>query len=247
MNVDKHIIVVDDEPDMCDAIEEYLQMRGFRVSVAGDGEAMKIILANDPADLVLLDLALPGEDGIELTRQLKASSPIGVIIVSAHSDSEDRVLGLETGADDYVVKPFNFRELLARINSVLRRASASGDPAPETGERALMAVGDWLFDPVQQTLSKADGSEAELSSGELDLLRILVENANCPVSRDALLEQSAHRNWEPFDRSIDVKIARLRRKIEVDPTRPKIIRTVRSVGYMLLSQPASDTHRDPLA
>ncbi|ETX01160.1 MAG: hypothetical protein ETSY1_08475 [Candidatus Entotheonella factor] len=238
MNADKHILVVDDEPEMCEAIEEYLQLRGFRVSVAGDGAAMKAILASDPADLVLLDLTLPGEDGIELTRQLKASSPIGVIIVSAHSDSEDRVLGLETGADDYVVKPFNFRELLARINSVLRRSGSAGDRPPASGPAPLVAVGAWLFDPVKQTLSKTDGSEAELSSGELDLLRILVENANRPLSRDELLEKSVHRDWEPFDRSIDVKIARLRRKIEVNPAKPQVIKTVRSVGYVLISHPA---------
>lgn len=234
MNADKHILVVDDEPEMCEAIEEYLQLRGFRVSVAGDGEAMKAILASDPADLVLLDLTLPGEDGIELTRQLKVSSPMGVIIVSAHSDSEDRVLGLESGADDYVVKPFNFRELLARINSVLRRSGTDGARTLASANTPLVTVGDWLFDPVGQTLIKADGSEAELSSGELDLLRILVENANRPLSRDELLEKSAHRNWEPFDRSIDVKIARLRRKIEVDPTKPRIIKTIRSVGYVLI-------------
>lgn len=244
MNEDKHILVVDDEPEMCEAIEEYLQLRGFRVSVAGNGNAMKAILASNPVDLVLLDLTLPSEDGIELTRQLKASSPIGVIIVSAHSDSEDRVLGLETGADDYVVKPFNFRELLARINSVLRRAGTVGDRPTVSGKAALVAVGNWTFDPVRQTLSKADGSEAELSSGELDLLRILVENANRPLSRDELLEKSAHRNWEPFDRSIDVKITRLRRKIEVDPTKPKIIKTVRSVGYVLMSHPAQNIHYD---
>ena len=247
MNAAKHILVVDDEPEMCEAIEEYLQLRGFRVSVAGNGDTMKAILARDPADLVLLDLTLPGDDGIELTRQLKASSSIGVIIVSAHSGSEDRVLGLETGADDYVVKPFNFRELLARINSVLRRSGTAGERLTVPDKTAPVAVGDWTFDPVRQTLRKADGTEAELSSGEFDLLRILVENANRPLSRDELLEKSAHRDWDPFDRSIDVKIARLRRKIEGDPTRPQIIKTVRSVGYVLISHPVEEIHRDPLA
>ncbi len=245
MNEDKHILVVDDEPEMCEVIAEYLQLRGFRVSIAGNGSAMNAILANDSADLVLLDLAMPGDDGIELTRQLKASSHIGVIIVSAHGDSEDRVLGLETGADDYIVKPFNFRELLARINSVLRRSGMADSGQTATGGPPRLAVGDWIFDPVRQTLSKKDGTEAELATGELNLLSILAEHANHPVSRDELLQKSAHRDWDPFDRSIDVKIARLRRKIEVNPAKPKMIKTVRNIGYVLISNPTPDVHGDP--
>lgn len=245
MNEDKHILVVDDEPEMCEAIAEYLQLRGFRVSVASNGEAMKATLASDPADLILLDLALPGDDGIELTRQLKSSSQIRIIIVSAHGDSEDRVLGLETGADDYIVKPFNFRELLARINSVLRRSSGTTEDIQANADPLQMAIGDWTFDPVRRILSKADGTEAELATGEFDLLNILVEHANHPVSRDELLQKTAYRDWDPFDRSIDVKIARLRRKIEDDPAKPKVIKTVRNIGYILISNTWSDTQRDP--
>ena len=233
MNEGKHILVVDDEPEMREAMQEYLCLRGFRVSTAGSGEEMKSILASDPVELVLLDLSMPGAGGIELTRTLKSSSGIGVIIVTAHGESEDRVLGLESGADDYIVKPFNFRELLARVNSVLRRTASAGSQATSDSQPNRVQVGDWIFDHATQTLTKADGTEADLSAGELDLLTLFIENANNPLSRDELLEKSAHREWGPFDRSIDVKIARLRRKIEVNPSKPNIIRTVRNIGYIL--------------
>lgn len=239
MNEGKHILVVDDEPEMRQAIQEYLCLRGFRVSVAGNGKEMQAMLARDPTDLVLLDLSMPGADGIELTRTLKSSSDIGVIIVTAHGASEDRVLGLESGADDYIVKPFNFRELLARVNSVLRRIAHSGQKSEPDPQTKFVQLGDWKFDHATQALSKADGTKAQLSSGELDLLTIFIENADSPLSRDELLEQSAHREWGPFDRSIDVKITRLRRKIEADPSNPQIIKTVRNVGYVLKTNPRS--------
>lgn len=233
MTDSKHILVVDDEPELQQAIQEYLSLRGFRVSVAGNGKEMRAVLATDPANLVLLDLSMPGENGIELTRQLKSSSNIGVIIVTAHGESEDRVLGLETGADDYIVKPFNFRELLARVNSVLRRTDGIKGKSTSNSEGRSVEFGDWTFEYATETLSKEDGETADLSAGELDLLITLLENANNPVSRDELLKISSHREWGPFDRSIDVKIGRLRSKIEVDPSKPKIIKTVRGIGYVL--------------
>ena len=235
----KHILVVYDEPELQQAVQEYLCLRGFRVSVAGNGKEMRAVLATDLANLVLLDLSMPGENGIELTRQLKSSSNIGVIIVTAHGESEDRVLGLETGADDYIVKPFNFRELLARVNSVLRRIDGNNGGAEPESDEISVQVGDWIFEYATGTLSKADGATANLSAGELDLLITLLDNANNPVSRDDLLKISSHREWGPFDRSIDVKIARLRNKIEVDPSKPKIIKTVRSIGYLLNTSPPS--------
>ena len=231
MTDSNHILVVDDEPEFQQAIKEYLCLRGFQVSVASNGEEMRATLATGPVNLVLLDLSMPGENGIELTRQLKSLHNIGVIIVTAHGESEDRVLGLESGADDYIVKPFNFRELLARVNSVLRRID--GIDVPATSESKFAKIGDWVFEYATETLSKADGETADLSAGELDLLNILLEQANKPVSRDELLKISSHREWGPFDRSIDVKIARLRSKIEVDPSKPKIIKTVRNIGYVL--------------
>ena len=155
-----HILAVDDELELLDAIQEYLSLRGFRVSVASNGNEMKNILAHDPADLVLLDLGLPGENGIDLTRKLKSTSNPGVIIVTAHGDSEDRVLGLESGADDYIVKPFNFRELLARVNSVLRRTHNTETRPDNKSSTDTVQIGDWVFGHSSKSLSKA----AKLSS-----------------------------------------------------------------------------------
>ena len=230
MNDARHILVVDDEAEMLDAVHEYLTLRGFRVSGAVDGHEMDAILADEKVDLVLLDLNLPGEDGIALTRRLKSDKNVGIIIVTAYSDSEDRVLGLETGADDYVVKPFNFRELVARINSVLRRMSDPGEN--EHNAESVTKVGEWMFDRLEETLKKPDGTQLDLSAAELDLLTALVDNSGRPMSRDELLDKLSHREWDPFDRSIDVRVTRLRRKIEPDPARPTIIKTVRGVGYV---------------
>jgi DNA-binding response OmpR family regulator len=231
----KHILVVDDEAEMREAVHEYLTLRGFRVSGAADGHEMDAVFADQPVDLVLLDLNLPGEDGIALTRRLKSAKDVGIIIVTAYSDSEDRVLGLETGADDYVVKPFNFRELVARINSVLRRMSSSKES--ERDADSVVKVGEWLFDRAQETLRQPDGTLLTLSDAELDLLRLLVDNPGRPMSRDELLDKLSHREWDPFDRSIDVRVTRLRRKIEPEPTRPTVIKTVRGVGYVFKPTP----------
>ena len=232
-----HILVVDDEREMREALAEFLSLRGFRVSLAADGAALRRAMAHDPAELVLLDLNLPGEDGIELTRQLKAMGGVGIIMVTAYGESEDRVLGLETGADDYVVKPFNFRELVARIRSVLRRTGRQGGDAAGGPTTPAVMIGGLTFNRRDQTLVRGDGSQVALSAGELDLLNVFADNPDRPISRDELLEASSHRNWEPFDRSIDVRIARLRRKIELNPTRPIIIRTVRGIGYLFNTEP----------
>ena len=229
-----HILVVDDERELLQAIEEYLSLRGFRVSTAGNGVEMMDVLESDPADLVLLDLGLPGENGIDLTRKLKSDKTIGIIIVTAHGDSEDRVLGLESGADDYIIKPFNFRELLARVNSVLRRTANAGPGSTEDANENNIQLGDWVFSHASQTMVKADGTKADLSTGELDLLIALIANANKPTDRNELMKVANFREWGPLDRSIDVKIARLRRKIELDPAKPKLIKSVRGVGYLLV-------------
>jgi two-component system OmpR family response regulator len=157
-----HILVVDDELELLEAIQEYLCIRGFRVSTASNGKEMKGIFADDPADLVLLDLGLPGENGIDLTRQLKSTGNPGVIIVTAHGDSEDRVLGLESGADDYIVKPFNFRELLARVNSVLRRTQAMDPRATQNSKIDSLLLGEWVYEYATESLTKSDGTQAEL-------------------------------------------------------------------------------------
>jgi len=228
----RHILVVDDDPEICDAVMEYLELRRFRVSTAGDGSEMRKVMERDPVDLVLLDVSLPGCDGISLAKELRPINSCGIIMLTGHGDPEDRVLGLETGADDYVVKPFNFRELLARIHSVLRRLHP--DISEKAGERSdSVRFGEWTFDLSTQTVCGADGDVPEMSAGELDLLAILAEKADTPVSRHELLSRSSHRDWTPLDRSIDVRITRLRKKLEVDPTKPKYIRTVRNVGYIL--------------
>jgi two-component system phosphate regulon response regulator OmpR len=230
-----HILVVDDEAEMRDAVSEYLNLRGFEVSTAANGEEMRRVMKESKIDLVLLDLGLPGEDGIALTRELRASVPVGIIIITAYGEAEDRVLGLESGADDYVVKPFSLRELLARVRSVLRRAEAAGGPASGDKRPDVFRLGENSYDRGTRQLRRADGTTIELSSGECDLLELFVDNPDRPLSRDELLDKTAHRDWEPFDRSIDVRITRLRRKIEADPAHPQLIRTVRGVGYLYKS------------
>ena len=223
------VLVVDDDPEIRETLEEYLTSRGINVHLAADGIEMKSVLSDIAIDLVLLDLNLPGENGIDLTRYLASEHQVGIIIVTAVGDPEDRVLGLETGADDYVIKPFNLRELLARINSVLRRSDArqpDSDVEKFSGWR-LTSHGE---------LIRNDGLSVELSSGEVDLLRVLLTSIDQPVSREELLKCASHRELEPFDRSVDVRIARLRTKIEENPARPRIIRTVRNVGYVLVSE-----------
>lgn len=238
MSEGEHILVVDDDPEMRDAVGEYLELRRYRVSLAGDGNEMLAVMREEPADLILLDIGLPGVDGIQLAQQIRATYSCGIIMVTGHGDPEDRVLGLEIGADDYVVKPFNFRELLARINSVLRR---SHQAASESTEQSNFVVqfGEWTFDPSKLTISYSDGSDPELSSGELDILAILAGNAGKAVSRQELLDRSSHRDWSPLDRSIDVRITRLRKKLEQDPAKPRFIRTARNVGYILMADPVN--------
>lgn len=230
MPSEKHIVVVDDDPEILDAVGEYLELRRFRVSLAADGNEMQDIMRRDPADLILLDVGLPGTDGIQLAKQIKTEYQCGIIMVTGHGDPEDRVLGLEMGADDYVIKPFNFRELLARINSVLRRVNVNPRQS-EHGE--IVSFGKWQFDTLNRALTSSEGSSPELSAGELDILGVLAAHPNSAVSRHTLLEETSHRDWSPLDRSIDVRITRLRKKLEQDPTRPKLIRTARNVGYIL--------------
>ena len=226
MDQHTHILVVDDEPEMRSAVSEYLELRGYVVSTAASGTEMRQVLAKEPVDLVLLDLGLPGEDGIVLTRELRAESQIGIIIVTALGETEDRVLGIESGADDYVVKPFSLRELLARIRGVMRRSSVEPRPTSHRGAG---------YDPGARTYLRTDGSVVGLSTGECDLLDLFLGNPDRPIHRDELVEKTAHRTWDPLDRSMDVRINRLRHKIENDPAHPQIIRTVRGVGYLFNS------------
>ena len=230
------ILVVDDEAEMRDAVSEYLQLRGFTVATAANGAEMHQAIDKQPVDLVLLDLGLPGEDGITLMHELRAKHEVGIIIITAFGEAEDRVLGLESGADDYVVKPFSLRELLARVRSVLRRADPAFSLKTGIGQTGSVSFGDNSYDRSARELRHPDGSTVELSSGECDLLELFLDNPDRPLSRDELVDKIAHRLWEPFDRSIDVRINRLRRKIETDPGNPRLIRTVRGVGYLYKPQ-----------
>ena len=234
MTGEANILVVDDEAEMRDAVSEYLVLRGFDVSTAANGTEMFQVLGEEPIDLILLDLGLPGEDGITLLREIRQQRTVGVIIVTAFGEAEDRVLGLESGADDYVVKPFSLRELLARVRSVLRRADQHAGPSAGASARddETISLGESSYDRSVRELRRQDGTTVELSSGECDLLELFIDNPNRPLSRDELFDKIAHRLWDPFDRSIDVRINRLRRKIETDPANPRLIRTVRGVGYL---------------
>src|SRR5215467_868785 len=226
-----HILVVEDEATQRQLLLDYLSKQGFRVSEANGGAALRKIVERELPALVLLDVGLPGEDGFSLARWLRERSPrIGIIMVTAATDTVDRVVGLETGADDYIAKPFEPRELLARVKSVLRRATGAivtAGPRVRMGRRVLDLEKRVLIDPT-------NGSEEMLTASEFDLLKVFAENPNRPLQRDWLLEVTAHREMEAFDRAIDLRITRLRRKIEPDPTHPDAIRTVRGVGYMFV-------------
>jgi DNA-binding response OmpR family regulator len=224
------IVVVEDETTQRRLLVDYLTRQNFRVSGADGGTALRKLVEREMPALVLLDVGLPGEDGFALARWLREKSArIGIVMVTAASDTVDRVVGLETGADDYIAKPFEPRELLARVKSVLRRATGivTAGPRVRMGRRVLDLEKRVLVDP-------ADGSEEVLTASEFDLLKVFAENPNRPLQRDWLLEVTAHREMEAFDRAIDLRITRLRRKIEPDPTHPDAIRTVRGVGYMFV-------------
>jgi DNA-binding response OmpR family regulator len=229
-----HIVVVEDETTQRRLLVDYLTRQNFRVSGAVGGPALRKLVEREMPTLVLLDVGLPGgEDGFALARWLREKSPhIGIVMVTSASDTVDRVVGLETGADDYIAKPFEPRELLARVKSVLRRATGM---IVTTGRRVRM--GRRVLDLERRVLvDPANGSEETLTASEYDLLKVFAENPNRPLQRDWLLEVTAHREMEAFDRAIDLRITRLRRKIELDPTHPDVIRTVRGVGYMFVAR-----------
>jgi len=228
----KHILIVDDEPEMRDAISEYFNLRGFQVSCAASGTEMHGILEQSRVDVLLLDVGLQGEDGLSLIPGVRDKYSICIIVVSAFGDSEDRVLGLEIGADDYVVKPFVPRELLARIHSVLRRCDLAFDQSYAEGILEILPTIESCYDKSSRVFHKPGGIPIELAPGECDLLDIFIRNPNRAISRDELLEKTSHRAWEPFDRTIDVRVNRLRNKIEADPKYPELIRTVRGIGYI---------------
>jgi two-component system phosphate regulon response regulator OmpR len=231
------IIVCDDEPDLRDAVAEYLGRRGLDVRCAADGPALRRLIAERPADLVVLDITLPGEDGLSLARALRAEGDVGIVMLTAASDVVDRVVGLEVGADDYIAKPMDLRELLARLRAVLRRREAAHQaqapappPAVPPGRRVRMGR-TWL-DLDARRLTGPDGAEIPLGPSEFALLRAFAERPARVLTREVLLDLAHPRGDEHFDRSIDVRIARIRRKVEAVPERPAVIRTIRGAGYV---------------
>lgn len=234
------VLIVEDDQDAGEAAREYLSNHGFEVALAGDGKAMREALARGVPDVVLLDVNLPGEDGLSLARWLRERHEVAIVMVTGQGDVVDRVVGLEVGADDYLAKPYDPRELRARIRSVLRRvrkgpAATGGKPAgAAVPEAKRVRVGSCQLDLATHQLFGADGAETPLTGMEFDLLRVFLENPNRVLSRDQLLNLTRKRDWEPFDRSIDIRIARLRRKIEADPARPAAIKTVRGAGYLFV-------------
>ncbi|HVI52506.1 MAG TPA: response regulator [Candidatus Sulfotelmatobacter sp.] len=237
-NAAPHILVVDDDREIRDLLSRFLVKHGLRVSSAKDGIEMMKILEASAIDLVVLDLMMPGEDGLSLCRRLRATSTMPVIMLTAMGEDTDRIVGLEMGADDYLPKPFNPRELLARIKAVLRRAQAVvAAAAPSAGE-ALCFEG-WTLEVGSRRLLNPSGEEVVLSTGEWELLYAFVTHPRRVLSRDQLLDLARGRSAVPFDRSIDIQVMRLRRKVEDDPRDPHLIKTVRGGGYMFSAEVAS--------
>lgn len=234
MNSNKHskILVVDDDVELCHLLSQYLQKQGYRVETVEDGKAMDSFLQLSTPDLIILDLMLPGEDGLSIAKRLNNKQQIPVIMLSACGEEIDRIIGLEVGADDYLAKPFNPRELLARIRSVLRRSQPRQN-LQQANEQDAYVFGSYQLDTLNLTL-KRGAEDIPITSGEFSLLKIFLQNPNRVLSRDILLEKLKGYECTPFDRSIDVRIMRLRQKIEADTTGPQFIQTVWGEGYRFM-------------
>ena len=236
------LLVVDDEPELRSLLVEYFVRHGFAVEAVADAAAARASLALRPPALAILDINMPGENGLSLARWMReAHARVGLVMLTTASDTVDRVVGLELGADDYVPKPFEMRELLARVRAVLRRAettaaapaAAASDPAAATPSRRV-AFGACTLDLEERRLLGADAQDIDISAAEFDLLALFARHPNRPLNRDQIMEQAHHRGWDVFDRSIDLRIMRLRRKIEKNPDKPELIKTVRNVGYVFV-------------
>ncbi|MGH8686727.1 MAG: osmolarity response regulator transcription factor OmpR [Burkholderiales bacterium] len=228
------ILVVDDDQRLRDLLVRYLGEQGFAVRAVPDAQAMDKMLARDRYDLLVLDLMLPGEDGLAICRRLRAGSPaLAIVMLTAKGDDVDRIVGLEMGADDYLPKPFNPRELVARINAVLRRKPRGGPPGAPGAEDGVVRFGAFEFSAATRELRR-DGKPVPLTTGEFSVLRVLVERPRQPLSRDQLMELARGREYEVFDRAIDVQISRLRKLVESDPAHPRYIQTVWGHGYVFV-------------
>jgi two-component system OmpR family response regulator len=242
-----HIAIVDDETDITHLLGNYLASRGYRVTQLHAGRDLLALMVADPPALVLLDLGLPGEDGLAIARQLREHWRCGLVIVSGRGDAVDKIVGLEVGADDYVTKPFDLRELLARISAVLRRIVPAESPAQAVvavpvaaAERPKLAFEGWELDVAARRLSAVGSAEeVALTTGEFDLLLVFAQHPGRVLSRDFLLEHTRGREAGPFDRTIDVQVGRLRRKLGDDSELPRLIKAVRGAGYVFLPEVAA--------
>lgn len=230
------ILIVDDDPRLCRTLGRYLSEEGYGVYMANNGEEMRQHMAQDSPNLVILDVKLPGEDGFTLARELRSRYDVGIIMLTVKDNTVDKIVGLEVGADDYLTKPFEERELLARIRSVLRRTSRTptDTAASETGSIARFA--GWTMDLAAQELTSPAGKEIHLTGYEFSLLAGLVRNPNRVLNRDQMLDFVAGREWSPLDRSIDVLVRKLRKKLEDNPQNPSLIKTVRGTGYKFVAR-----------
>lgn len=227
------ILICDDEPDVRDMLQEYLTRRGYQTLAAENSNALRKTLEDAHVDLIILDINMPGEDGLTTLRNLRTESQIPVVMLTAAGEVIDRVLGLEMGADDYLGKPVDLRELEARVKAVLRRRSALPEQSqtPEQPQK-IAKFGAFTLNLEAAKLFASDGAEVPLTAMEFSLLKVFAENKARVLNRDQILEQAHDRSWDPFDRSIDIRISRLRRKIETNPQKPMIIKTVRGIGYI---------------
>ena len=230
----EHLLVVDDDRALRDRLSRYLTEQGFQVTAVADGKEMDAFLAKQTPDAVIMDLMLPGEDGLSLERRLRARQDLPIIMLSARGEDVDRIIGLEVGADDYLPKPFNPRELLARIRAVLRRHTATASPAPVS----VYSFGPYRLNVTNHSLTRS-GDPISLTAAEFTLLRAFAEHPNRVLSRDLLVDLIKGYDRSPFDRSIDVRVTRLRRKIEDDPANPCYIRTIWGEGYLF--SPSGET------
>ncbi|MEO5362509.1 MAG: response regulator [Magnetococcus sp. DMHC-8] len=230
-----HILIVDDDPDIIDLVRRFFEKNGLKVSAATDGKGLWAVLHHGTVDLIVLDLMLPDEDGLVLCRTLRASSSVPIIILSSRGEEVDRIIGLEMGADDYLPKPFHPRELLARVRSVLRRTRPhpSSDLPGKGEEDVVYHFAGWTLDAPTRQLYSPQSEKVFLSGSEFALLRIFLDCPNQVLSREQLLDYSYNKEGETYDRTIDMQVSRLRKRLREDPKTPELIKTVRGLGYVL--------------
>ncbi len=232
------VLLVDDEPELRALLAEYFGRNGFTVMQAENAVEARARVAERVPDVAVLDINMPGENGLSLARALRESHPrLGLVMLTTAGEAIDRIVGLEVGADDYIAKPFELRELLARVRAVLRRLQVAAAPAPvSTADPERVAFGPCALDMAQRKLFGAAGEEIDITAAEFDLLALFARHPNRPLNRDQIMEQAHNRGWDVFDRSIDLRVMRLRRKVERNPDKPEVIKTVRNVGYVYVPE-----------